>query len=63
MINKTDGATRRLGKYHHGEPTVVVACRLPVWKADKAKKMAEDAGMTFAEWMEWQLDTGAFRIR
>jgi hypothetical protein len=63
MLNPTDGETRRLGKYHHGEPTKVVSIRLPAWKADKARKMAEDAGMSLSEWMERQLDTQPFRIR
>ena len=63
MLNTTDGLKRRLGKYHHGEPTKVVGVRLPVGKANKAKQMAEDAGMSLSEWMEWQLDTGAFRTR
>jgi len=63
MINKTDGETRRLGKYHHGEETKVVGVRLPVRKVERAKRMAEDAGMTLSQWIEWQLDTQPFRNR
>jgi len=63
MINKTDGAVRRLGKYHHGEPTKVVGVRLPVRKVERMKEMAEAAGMTTSEWVEWILDTQPFRSR
>jgi len=63
MLKPTNGETRRLGKYHHGEETKVVGVRLPVAKAQRAKQMAEDAGMTLSQWIEWQLDTTAFRNR
>ena len=59
----TNTEKRRVGKYHHGEETIVVATRIPKAMRDALKANAEKAGMTMAERIEWLIETQLLRDR
>ena len=57
MLKETDGELRRMGNYHSGVKTAVVAARMPVAKVDAVKAAAHKLGLSISEYIEWLFDT------
>jgi hypothetical protein len=57
MLKETDGELRRMGAYHSGVKTAVVAARMPVVKVDAVKAAAHKLGLSISEYIEWLFDT------
>ena len=69
IITSTKGSTmtntqaRRLGAYHHGQETKVIAARIQVSTYERFKRQQERAGRTVAEGVEYLIETQALRNR
>ena len=63
MLQETDGEMRRLGAYHTGIETKVVALRMPVEKIEAVRAVFEKQGLTMSEGLERLVDTQILRKR
>ena len=56
--------SRRLGRYHTGQQTVVVGVRMPVETRDRLREKAADSDKgSVSQYVEWLIETQSLRDR